>query len=55
MLKIEICGNYSDFLQFPNLKKNSFRGKYSRKYCMQRLDLGIQKKHTNERDTTSLI
>ena len=30
--KIEICGNYLNFLQFPNLKKNSFRGNYMRKY-----------------------
>ena len=26
--KIEICGNYSNFLQFPNSKKNSYRRKY---------------------------
>ena len=30
--KIEICSNYFNFLQFPNSKKISFRGKYSQKY-----------------------
>ena len=30
--KIEICGNYLNFLQFPNSEVNSFRGNYLRKY-----------------------
>jgi hypothetical protein len=29
--QIEICGNYLNFLQFQNSKKNSFRGNYMSK------------------------
>ena len=28
MTKRQICGNYLNFLQFPNLKKNSFLRNY---------------------------
>ena len=30
--KIEICGNYLNFLQFQNSKENSFCGNYMRNY-----------------------
>ena len=32
--KLKYCSSYWNWLQFPNSKKNSFRGKYTSKYGM---------------------
>ena len=31
---MKYCDNYLNWLQFPNSKKNSFRGNYMRKYSI---------------------
>ena len=40
---MKYCGNYLNWLKFPNSKKNSFRGNYMRKYCTYVHWIRIQK------------